>query len=227
MSEAKVIHISSHEGKLSRPLPLQHSIHERHLNESRTCLTTIPRSQILEPQSATLTNPELLQFLQTHPFRAPESSHAPPTDTSPHLAHLTQNLRYQHLHAPDLKGLGTVLNEVRFYAENVTPHLKESYPEGEELDKAIQEIVKKTKKYGLLKGEVLMLVNLGVGVAGAEAGEGEGEEEEEEVDMGQLAIFDAVVEDREERLSQEQAVEVLGILKECLGRKEKDVEMQG
>lgn len=51
--------------------------------------------------------------------------------------------------------------------------------------------------------------------AEAEAG-GEGEGELSDEDYGALALLDTVVEEREERLSNEDVGKVLGIIRECL-----------
>lgn len=70
-----------------------------------------------------------------------------------------------------------------------------------------------------------MLINLGVGVKnkkkddvrmqeGEAGGEGEGEEED---DYEARAVFESVVEDREERLSDEDVGRVLRIMAEVLG----------
>lgn len=55
----------------------------------------------------------------------------------------------------------------------------------------------------------------GEGEAGME-GEGEGEEGEEG-DYGALALIDTVIEEREQRLSDENVLEILAIIRETLG----------
>ena len=57
--------------------------------------------------------------------------------------------------------------------------------------------------------------------AEAEAGEGEEmvEGEGEDADYGALALLDTVIEDREERLSNEDVGEILRIVRETLGKK--------
>lgn len=47
------------------------------------------------------------------------------------------------------------------------------------MDHRLRQLIERLKPYGLTKGEVLMIVNLGVGVGGPAPGEGEGEEERE------------------------------------------------
>lgn len=114
------------------------------------------------------------------------------------------------------------------------------------MDHAIRELVLKLRPYGLTKAEVLTIMNLGIGLSAGESedrggdvnGEGvmdvdgghghgangeEGAEEEgegeggEEADYGALALFDAVIEEREERISEEDLVAILGIIRETLG----------
>jgi hypothetical protein len=118
------------------------------------------------------------------------------------------------------------------------------------IDLALRELVTRLKPFGLTKGEVVMIVNLGVGldassgaVADAEEGEGgeqdgmevdevEGGEEggEEagresgggglsEEDYGALALLDTVIEEREERLSEDDVAQILTIIRETLGSK--------
>lgn len=122
-----------------------------------------------------------------------------------------------------------------------------------EMDRRLGELVRGLRPFGLTKGEVLVILNLGVGflqAAGGEEGEGEdsgeqgGEGEEQmEVDQGQgevngvegeegqeegegelpaedygaLALLDTVIEEREERLSNEDVAQVLAVIREALG----------
>lgn len=122
------------------------------------------------------------------------------------------------------------------------------------IDHALRTLITRLQPFGLTKGEVLMIVNLGVGLGtppapaaegeeGAEGqveGEGEGEanhggggddaEEGEggmevdgagggmsEEDYGALALLDTVVEEREERLADEDVIQILGIIRDALG----------
>ncbi|KAF3386135.1 hypothetical protein F1880_000236 [Penicillium rolfsii] len=122
-----------------------------------------------------------------------------------------------------------------------TPPSQDATP----MDHAIRELILKLRPYGLTKAEVLTIVNLGIGLSagesedhvgdvngegvmdvdgghengvngmeGGEEGEGEGGEE---ADYGALALFDAVIEEREERISEEDLVAILGIIRETLG----------
>jgi hypothetical protein len=50
---------------------------------------------------------------------------------------------------------------------------------------------------------------------GVDGGQGEGEGGEE-ADYGALALFDAVIEEREERISEDDLVAILGIIRETL-----------
>jgi hypothetical protein len=111
------------------------------------------------------------------------------------------------------------------------------------MDRAIRGLVLKLRPYGLTKAEVLTIINLGIGLSAGESedqvgeangqgvmdldevpavnGEGEGgeegeEREEGEADYGALALFDAVIEEREYRISNEDLVAILGIIRETL-----------
>ena len=125
------------------------------------------------------------------------------------------------------------------------------------MDIALRDLITQLQPYGLTKGEVLMIVNLGVGMQDAPAaageddqeeggeGEGEGGEGEGEVvngngdgmdvdvngegaaegegemgeeDYGALALLDTVIEEREERFSDEDVVAILNIIRGTLGR---------
>lgn len=120
-----------------------------------------------------------------------------------------------------------------------------------EMDRRLGGLVRGLRPFGLTKGEVLVILNLGVGFLQASA-EGEGEdggeqggegEEQMEVDQGQgevngvvgeegqeegegelpaedygaLALLDTVIEEREERLSNEDVAQVLAVIREALG----------
>lgn len=108
------------------------------------------------------------------------------------------------------------------------------------MDCAMRDLIAKLRPYGLTKAEVLTIINLGIGLSAGESedqtgeangegvmdldedpavnGEGEdGEEGEEgEGDFGALALFDAVIEEREYRISNEDFVAILGIIRETL-----------
>ncbi|KAL4944484.1 hypothetical protein BDV06DRAFT_220218 [Aspergillus oleicola] len=229
----------------------------------------VEEGDIITPQSATLTNIEVLSFLSSNPPRRPPA--APPGVNQKHW-----------IPSPDLRDHNTVVKEIHNYASRLAPHLLR-YPgcnvsedgspevetggkagaEGEEgkLDHALRELIKRLQPYGLTKGEVLMIVNLGVGVLaspvqnedengfaegqeGAEQmdvddqgqaengeeiieegvdgdaegqAEGEGEGEEEAGDYGALALIDTVIEEREQRLSDDNVLEILAIIRETLG----------
>ncbi|KAL4965951.1 uncharacterized protein BDV14DRAFT_49689 [Aspergillus stella-maris] len=226
--------------------------------------------RIITPQSATLTNIEVLSFLSSNPPRRPPT--APPGVNQKHW-----------IPSPDLRDHNTVVKEIHNYAARLAPHLLR-YPgcdageggspdaeaEGNQkgrgvqggggegkVDNALRGLITRLQPYGLTKGEVLMIVNLGVGVpaldaqagengvegesaeqmdvdvdeqAHAENGEeikeegvdGEAEvgaegEEEEAGDYGALALIDTVIEEREQRLSDENVLEILAIIRETLG----------
>lgn len=132
------------------------------------------------------------------------------------------------------------------------------------MDIAIRELITKLQPYGLTKGEVLMIINLGIGLdkpsqttqpqntttqdqetnaeamengedvsgggavaetAEPEGGAGEGQEEEavtqEDDDYGARALLDTVIEEREERLSNEDITAILAIIRETLGKRDR------
>ncbi|GKZ37576.1 hypothetical protein AbraIFM66950_009189 [Aspergillus brasiliensis] len=226
--------------------------------------------QIVDPQSATLTNIEVLAYLTANPPRRPPN---PPPNSR------------NWVPSPDLRDHNTVVKEIHNYVTRLSPHLL-NYPKYTHLspaqiqaqsqsttsttippsqinaptplDHALRELVTRLQPYGLTKGEVLMIVNLGVGLhepateggeEGEDAGEG-GEEEDEnaeqqgngeeetngmmevdgaeeggqggeveipEEDYGALALLDTVIEEREERLSNEDVTNILAIIRETLG----------
>ncbi|GAQ36773.1 hypothetical protein AKAW_02714 [Aspergillus niger] len=236
---------------------------------------------IVDPQSATLTNIEVLAYLTANPPRRPPN---PPPNSR------------NWVPSPDLRDHNTVVKEIHNYVTRLSPHLL-NYPKYTNLtpaqiqaqaqsttttaippsqinaptplDHALRELVTRLQPYGLTKGEVLMIVNLGVGLHapategedGEEAGEG-GEEEEyddenaeqqvnggedmngmmevdgaeegqggegeiPEEDYGALALLDTVIEEREERLSNDDVNNVLAIIRETLGSGMKGSEGEG
>lgn len=102
------------------------------------------------------------------------------------------------------------------------------------MDYALRDIITKLQPYGLTKAEVVMILNLGLGLTGTADGEGhangdgemevdeghmngeEGEEGEGEEDYSALALFDTVVEEREDRIADEDVPVILSIIKETL-----------
>ncbi|KAI1933543.1 hypothetical protein LOZ66_003694 [Ophidiomyces ophidiicola] len=196
--------------------------------------------KILEPQSAILTNVEVLaHFTLNPPHRSPQ----PP----PNARNFTPR--------PDLRDHNTVIKELHNYVTRLSPHLLK-YPsfapksdsdasqpssldaEPTDLDIALRNLIKDLKPFGLTKGEVLTIINLGVGLDTAAVGDGEvahdgfangdvtaGEANEVEMgdaddaDYGALALLDTVIEDREERLTNEDVTAILRIVRETLGTK--------
>lgn len=110
------------------------------------------------------------------------------------------------------------------------------------MDHALRDIIAKLQPYGLTKAEVVMILNLGLGLTSAadpqdrnaegyvngdgemEVDEGhtngvdaEGENGEEgEEDYSAMALFDTVVEEREDRIADEDVPVILSIIKETL-----------
>ncbi|GMG43569.1 unnamed protein product [Aspergillus oryzae var. brunneus] len=244
--------------------------------------------QVIDPQSAVLTNIEVLAYLTANPPRRPPN---PP----PNLRHWVPS--------PDLRDHNTVVKEVHTLLKSIftgthtisylqknhetislTPHqstnsmsprdrqreihISQSQSQTDTpalpliqsnaptpMDIALRDLITQLQPYGLTKGEVLMIVNLGVGMQDAPAGAGEDGQEEEgegeagegegevvngngdgmdvdvngeggaegegelgEEDYGALALLDTVIEEREERFSDEDVVAILGIIRGTLGR---------
>ncbi|KAL5364366.1 hypothetical protein BJX96DRAFT_157229 [Aspergillus floccosus] len=242
--------------------------------------------RIVDPQSAVLSNIEVLAYLTANPPRRPPK---PP----PNSRHWVPS--------PDLRDHNTVVKEIHNYVARLSPHLL-NYPayihESQRqqlerlqtqtetdpaalppvlpidnsptpLDNALRELIARLQPYGLTKGEVLMILNLGVGVGSPAAAEGEQAAEEDggeemqddggdggeqapvngdghdgmdvdaeggaadgqvegeegaeeggeipEEDYGALALLDTVIEEREERLSNEDVAAILRIIRETLG----------
>ncbi|EAW09895.1 uncharacterized protein ACLA_041110 [Aspergillus clavatus NRRL 1] len=210
-------------------------------------------NQIIDPQNAVLTNIEVLAYLTANPPRRPPN---PPPNSR------------NWVPSPDLRDHNTVVREIHNYAHRLSPHILKypRYINGEPplassdasaaplppaqpeapmpLDDALRELVTRLKPFGLTKGEVVMLVNLGVGlhegpqgdgeegeegpaeemevdevVADGEGGVEEGSMELSEEDYGALALLDTVIEEREERLSNENVARILAIIRETLGKR--------
>ncbi|KAL2008126.1 hypothetical protein VTN00DRAFT_8108 [Thermoascus crustaceus] len=225
--------------------------------------------RIVDPQTATLTNIEVLAFLTANPPRRPPN---PPPNSR------------NWVPSPDLRDHNTVVKEIHNYVHRISPHLL-NYPryvhdsqlqyqqqvssqssvaqtavppppppkEPTPLDEALRTLISRLQPYGLTKGEVLMIVNLGVGLDGGAAPDGaEGHEQAQErgedvemtngetggeadgtaageggegeagiadEDYGALALLDTVIEEREERLSNEDVAQILAIIRETLGQK--------
>ncbi|KAB8230456.1 uncharacterized protein BDW43DRAFT_163659 [Aspergillus alliaceus] len=222
--------------------------------------------RVIDPQSAVLTNIEVLAYLTANPPRRPPN----PPPNSRHW-----------IPSPDLRDHNTVVKEIHNYVSRLSPHLY-NYPkythqtpeqlqqlaqsqsqstdtptlppiqsnEPTPMDIALRDLITQLQPYGLTKGEVVTIVNLGVGAsppaeaaAGEEGQEGadeqgegegqvngdggmdvdvngegaEGEEELAEEDYGALALLDTVIEEREERLSNEDVAAILGIIRGTLG----------
>ncbi|KXG46539.1 uncharacterized protein PGRI_053950 [Penicillium griseofulvum] len=215
--------------------------------------------RILDPQTAVLTNVEVLAYLTSNPPRRPPPSSG---NWAP---------------SPDLRDHNTVVKEIHNYASRLSPHLLR-YPrytahptpaqsqsqsqaamtgtlrtsnsaiteadgnsmpppipstETTPMDTALRDLVVRLQPYGLTKAEVVMILNLGVGLSGSPAAEQTGEEganghdamevdgaaegeEGEEEDYTAVVLMDAVIEERELRLSDEDVKAILAIIKETL-----------
>ncbi|QKX57344.1 uncharacterized protein TRUGW13939_04456 [Talaromyces rugulosus] len=205
--------------------------------------------KIVDPQTATLTNIEVLSYFTANPPR--KSAAAPPGARN-------------FVPKPDLRDHCTVVTEIHNYVDRISPHLfdyprytqegqrpltntfqqpstdqQEPYIQSTEptpLDKAIPALIKELLPFSLTKAEVMMMINLGLGLKRKEklredemetdkgeenGGEKEGEEEEEEDDLFKdQPIMDTVIEDFSERLNDEQFVSIVTIMRKHLGKEE-------
>ncbi|OGE50563.1 hypothetical protein PENARI_c016G04919 [Penicillium arizonense] len=226
--------------------------------------------RIIDPQTAVLTNVEVLAYLTSNPPRRPPN---PPPNSR------------NWVPSPDLRDHNTVVKEIHNYANRLSPHLLR-YPrytarpsssqsqsqaamtgtlpaqtsntdpdtaslpppipstEPTPMDTALRDLVTRLQPYGLTKAEVVMILNLGLGLSATpeateeggevlvngdgamevdeqngdgQAAEGEGEEEEmSPADYTAMVLLDAVVEERELRLNDEDVAAVLAIIRETL-----------
>ncbi|KAF3491432.1 uncharacterized protein GIQ15_00949 [Arthroderma uncinatum] len=187
--------------------------------------------KVLDPQSATLSNVEVLAHLKLNPPRLPPAP-------IPNAKNFVPK--------PDLRDYNTVVKEYNDYVARLSPHLL-SYPSFSsisaenaasldtpdksitDLDVALRTLIASLKPFNLTKAEVLTIINLGVGLEAKPEGEaaedtvmqdGEGEDGGQGIDYGALALLDTIIEDREERLADEDVAEILRIVRETLGKKE-------
>ncbi|KAJ5793908.1 hypothetical protein N7457_000507 [Penicillium paradoxum] len=159
--------------------------------------------RIIDPQTAVLTNVEVLAYLTSNPPRRPPN---PPPNSR------------NWVPSPDLRDHNTVVKEIHNYASRLSPHLlryprytarpsssqstsqaamtgtlrtsnpRDTEPDAASLpppvlsteptpmDNALQQLVFRLKPFGLTKAEVVMILNLGVGLSGSPNAEEAGEE---------------------------------------------------
>lgn len=128
-------------------------------------------------------------------------------------------------------------------SENAVTAPNSSSSEVTPMDNAIRDLIVKLRPYKLTKAELVMILNLGLGVPSGESGAAtengnvngdgamdvddaqvnghaeeyeEGEAGEEEEDGSAMALFDTVIEEREGRMSDEDVLTILGIVRETL-----------
>ncbi|CAG8194935.1 unnamed protein product [Penicillium salamii] len=224
--------------------------------------------KIIDPQTAVLTNVEVLAYLTSNPPRRPPN---------PPGGNWVPN--------PDLRDHNTVIKEIHNYASRLSPHLlryprytarpssshsqlqsqaamtstlQASNPAADSeaatlpppissedrtpMDNALYDLIVRLQPYGLTKAEVVMILNLGLGLGAnndAEAAEGEegangdgamevdeqngegeggedGEDEQAQADYTAEVLLDAVVEERELRLSDNDMKAIFAIIRETL-----------
>ncbi|KAJ5293695.1 hypothetical protein PENANT_c002G02404 [Penicillium antarcticum] len=226
--------------------------------------------RIIDPQTAVLTNVEVLAYLTSNPPRRPPN---PPPNSR------------NWVPSPDLRDHNTVVKEIHNYANRLSPHLLR-YPrytarpsssqsqsqaamtgtlqaqtsitdpdaaslpptipslEPTPMDTALRDLVTRLQPYGLTKAEVVMILNLGLGLSATpqateEAdvelangetamevdetnGDGQDAEDEGEAaemnpgDFTAMVLLDAIVEERDLRLSDDDVAAILTIIRETL-----------
>ncbi|KAJ5924482.1 hypothetical protein N7466_008669 [Penicillium verhagenii] len=155
--------------------------------------------RILDPQSAVLTNVEVLAYLTANP---PRRSPDPPQNAD------------RWVPSPDLRDHNTVVKEIHNYVTRISPHIlryprytprpsssqsasafgtmrppaqnsasdnndltksagpsRDPSQEQTPMDLALRDLITQLKPYGLTKAEVVMILNLGVGVASSTEGQ--------------------------------------------------------
>ncbi|CAI7596685.1 unnamed protein product [Penicillium manginii] len=161
--------------------------------------------------------------ISPHVLRYPPFTNRPSSSQSQSQAAMTGTLRTN----------GTTDSE---HAVIAPPPSSEPTP----MDNAIRELIIKLRPYKLTKAELVMILNLGLGVTSGDSGaaaedgmvngdgamdvdeehlHGDGEEQEEgegEEDGSAMALFDTVIEEREGRMSDEDVLAILGIVRETL-----------
>jgi len=201
--------------------------------------------KIVDPQTATLTNIEVLSYFTANP---PRKSPEGPQGV------------INFVPKPDLRNHCTVVTEIHNYVERTSPHLlnyprythgsqaptthtlqqpstdqQQPYIQPKEpipLDNAIRKLVRELAPYNFTKGEVVMLINLGVGVKSKKLSNNsinnamdvdgdevraDQEEEDDDENYPHRALMHSVIEELDMRLSEEDVDNVLRIMNETLG----------
>ncbi|KAK2867947.1 hypothetical protein FQN49_003316 [Arthroderma sp. PD_2] len=213
--------------------------------------------KVLDPQSATLSNVEVLAHLKSNPPRLQPAPFPNAKNFVPKPDLRDYNTVVKEVRNPSLPISGIVIADLvtrlqfNDYVARLSPHLL-SYPSFSsistentaslgspdisitDLDVALRTLIANLKPFNLTKAEVLTIINLGVGLEAKPEGEaaedtvmqdGEDEEGGPGIDYGALALLDTIIEDREERLADEDVAEILRIVREALGKKEPATEV--
>ncbi|KAJ5574082.1 uncharacterized protein N7459_008509 [Penicillium hispanicum] len=205
---------------------IMHRSRQHHLNT-----TQISTSRPLTNSPITLQIHNYVSRISPHILRYPRHTLRPSSSASTTQAAMTGTMRPTTTTGPTT-------------SSNIPPPIPP--PEPTPLDRALRDLIMNLQPYGLTKAEVVMILNLGVGLTSASAsaadgtGDGEmdvdeehahvngvngdsngnseenGEAAEEEADWGALALFESVVEEREERIRDEDVPVVLRIIRETL-----------
>ncbi|KUL91958.1 hypothetical protein ZTR_01141 [Talaromyces verruculosus] len=200
--------------------------------------------KIVDPQAATLTNIEVLSYFTANPPRksaeAPDvRNFIPKPDLRDHCTVVTEIHNYVERTSPHLLAYPRYTHDSsqnptthtlqQPSTDQVEPYIQPTEPTP--ADNALRKVVQELAPYNLTKGEVIMLINLGVGVKqkkatdgdamdvngeGQEAAENGGGEEEDDM-YGHKALLSTIVEEMEERLSEEDMMSIFRIMNENLG----------
>lgn len=186
--------------------------------------------RILNPQSATLPNAEVLHFLHTHPPRAADVEVG---------SYVITNL---HNHTTIRRDLDTYFREItpwtssytsafqaqKYLALKNTQTVAGTYSEG-----FLKVLLVRLKEWELTKGEVVMILNLGLGLGNedgrrlpprlrkdvliaAAAGDGDGDKTSEEQEGSDELLLGVVCEELEQRFNEKDIRGILGAVGEVL-----------
>jgi hypothetical protein len=176
--------------------------------------------QILNPQSAVLTNAEVLHYLQTRPLREPDRKTGSyiPTSRAGHATIRRDLLTYFREVTP-----WTTTLAKKFQNENYLNPEETAKIYGEQ-DSWLRVLLQRLAKYELAKGEVVMILNLGLGLEDWKGrmpprlrDGGDGVTSAEEQRVSDEWVLAAVCEELEQRFGAEEIQAILGTVAEVLG----------
>jgi hypothetical protein len=186
--------------------------------------------QILDPQSAILTNAEVLHYLQTHPLREPDPKIGSYIPTS------------QAGHATIRRDLLTYFKEITPWTTTLARKLQnENYLDPEETaeiydkqDSWVRVLLERLAKYELTKSEVAMIINLGLGLEDWKGrmpprlrGGGDGVTSAEEQRVSDEWVLATVCEELEQRFRADEIQAILVTVGEILRTEKGEGEGEG